>query len=605
MVVQHNLSAMNSNRMLNIVTSNLSKVSEKLSSGYRINRAADDASGLAISEKLRVQIRGLSQASRNAQDGISLIQVADGALGEVHDMLQRMNELSVQAANGTNTDTDRATIQSEIDKLIEEIDRIGSDTQFNTKNIFGGGNGSSGGGSSQNGISAIQSAVSALNGTISGQGTGTITVEMDSGIADGKTITIAGKSYTVGLSTAKDVYTDTAVSGTDYTVNSVMTGGGTAASMATGSKNANNISMNAKFYDAPTSDAEKTAQNNFLSAISNGVYSTLPQNTYGTIYCGIRRGLTQDGYSADLGEWGTILTQADFPYKLYITKGGNNVGEVNFILNSSFTQLGSENKVYGGTITQATYSAPTSKNVLTANANLYKSDGTLVVANGGTIDVGSIDLSTLRLKKTIPAMTDANGDGIDDNDPNTISGAKVYDLIENALPSGFTKNVSGGRVTYTFADTGNQGGGGAAGGSGTQGGQGTGNLSLSLQVGAQANQNIDIELEQMNSTVLGVKDVDVTTESSAGAAIDSVNSAIETVSTMRSRYGAYQNRLEHTIRNLENTVENTAKAESTIRDTDMAETMVDFSKNQLLQQIGQSILAQANQSTSAVMALLA
>ena len=138
MVVQHNLSAMNTSRQLNSVTSSLSKSTEKLSSGYRINRAADDAAGLSISEKMRSQIRGLNKASDNAQDGISLIQVAEGALNETHSILQRMNELATQAANDTNTSSDRKAIQQEVDQLTSEIDRIRSTTQFNTQNLLDG-----------------------------------------------------------------------------------------------------------------------------------------------------------------------------------------------------------------------------------------------------------------------------------------------------------------------------------------------------------------------------------------------------------------------------------------------------------------------------------
>jgi len=138
MVVQHNLTAMNSNRQLGITTSQQAKSTEKLSSGYKINRAADDAAGLAISEKMRRQIRGLTQASANAQDGISCVQTAEGALGEVHDMLQRMNELAVKAKNGTNTSTDRAYIDQEVQNLISEIDRVQSTTTFNEKNLLTG-----------------------------------------------------------------------------------------------------------------------------------------------------------------------------------------------------------------------------------------------------------------------------------------------------------------------------------------------------------------------------------------------------------------------------------------------------------------------------------
>lgn len=138
MVVQHNLTAMNSNRMLGITTGQQAKSAEKLSSGYKINRAADDAAGLTISEKMRTQIRGLNKASNNAQDGISLIQTAEGALNEAHSILQRMNELATQAANDTNTSADRDAIQAEISALVSEVDRIASTTQFNTKNLLDG-----------------------------------------------------------------------------------------------------------------------------------------------------------------------------------------------------------------------------------------------------------------------------------------------------------------------------------------------------------------------------------------------------------------------------------------------------------------------------------
>ena len=138
MVVQHNLTAMNSNRMLGLTTASQAKSTEKLSSGYKINRAADDAAGLSISEKMRKQIRGLTQASANAQDGISTVQTAEGALTEVHDMLQRMNELAVKAANGTNSESDRTAIQSEIDQLTTEIDRVAETTKFNETYLLKG-----------------------------------------------------------------------------------------------------------------------------------------------------------------------------------------------------------------------------------------------------------------------------------------------------------------------------------------------------------------------------------------------------------------------------------------------------------------------------------
>ncbi len=138
MVVQHNLTAMNSNRMLNVTTSNQARLTEQLSSGYKVNRGADDAAGLTISEKMRSQVRALTQASANAEDGISCVQTAEGALGEVHDMLQRMNELAVKSANGTNTTADRVAIQKEINALVSEIDRVAESTEFNTLKLLQG-----------------------------------------------------------------------------------------------------------------------------------------------------------------------------------------------------------------------------------------------------------------------------------------------------------------------------------------------------------------------------------------------------------------------------------------------------------------------------------
>ena len=191
MVVQHNLQAMNANRMLNITTGSQSKSAEKLSSGYRINRAADDAAGLSISEKMRKQIRGLDQASTNAEDGVSAVQTAEGALTEVHSMLQRMNELAVQASNGTNSQTDRDAIQSEIDQLTTEIDRVAETTKFNETYLLKG---------DANGATKkmyLEAHDAGLKGKLTDNGDGTATFVMDE-LKAGDSVTIAGKSYTIG-----------------------------------------------------------------------------------------------------------------------------------------------------------------------------------------------------------------------------------------------------------------------------------------------------------------------------------------------------------------------------------------------------------------------
>ena len=190
MVVQHNMQAANANRMLGITSGAQAKSTEKLSSGYKINRAADDAAGLTISEKMRKQIRGLDKASSNAQDGVSSVQTAEGALTEVHSMLQRMNELAVQAANGTNSkDTDRKAIQDEIDQLNTEIDRVAETTKFNEIYLLKGDDGEK--------TINLKAHDAGLKGTLTDNGDGTATFSMDA-LNTGDKVSIGGKTYTIG-----------------------------------------------------------------------------------------------------------------------------------------------------------------------------------------------------------------------------------------------------------------------------------------------------------------------------------------------------------------------------------------------------------------------
>ena len=456
MVVQHNMQAMNANRMLNTTQSLQAKSTEKLSSGYRINRAADDAAGLSISEKMRKQIRGLDQASTNAQDGISAVQTAEGALTEVHSMLQRMNELAVQAANGTNSESDRQSIQDEIDQLTTEIDRVAETTKFNETYLLKG-NGKS--------TTLIVSAKDAgIEGKLLGTGTGNTTFTMDA-LKTGETITIGSKGYTIG-STVGEVST-------------------AVAAVTTGDI----VTINGTEYTVGTKDDETT-------------------NTY-------------------------------------------------------------------------------------SKASLQKmySDGDKVIA--GT--------------QTFVVMTDkGTADGIGDNDASVISATKAYSLIKDELrkassigtdPGEEAKvsdaTVTAGKVSFSITE-------------GTV--QGVQGLQVGLHVGADADETnkISFTIDTMNSAGLGVKGLNLVDSTGAKAtyAIDAIADAVSKVSDTRSALGAVQNRLEHTIANLDNVVENTTSAESQIRDTDMAEEMVNYSKNNILAQAGQSMLAQANQSTQGVLSLL-
>ena len=381
MVVQHNMQAMNSNRMLGVTTSAQAKSTEKLSSGFKINRAADDAAGLSISEKMRKQINGLDRASTNAQDGVSAVQTAEGALTEVHSMLQRMNELAVQAANGTNSESDRTSIQNEIDQLTTEIDRVAETTKFNETYLLKGG------------------------------------------------------------------------------------------------------------------DATKTEYFNFKDA-GFGKYVTGTASTDGK----------------------TVKVEYTDPA----------VGD----------KLTIKDKVYE----------------IVADADKDENNGKITAADAKTKIFAEVNAANELGGKTWDKLSDAKDD--------------------QKLASVQTKR----------------------------------DLGLALHVGAETDMEnkIAFNIKMMDSNTLGVKGlkVDGADSSNATYAIDTIAEAIEKVSAQRSGLGAIQNRLEHTIANVDNVVENSTAAESRIRDTDMAEEMVTYSKNNILAQAGQSMLAQANQSTQGVLSLL-
>ena len=460
MVVQHNMQAANANRMLNVTTSAQSKSTEKLSSGYRINRAADDAAGLTISEKMRKQIKGLDRASTNAEDGVSAVQTAEGALTEVHSMLQRMNELATQAANGTNSNTDRKAIQDEIDQLTTEIDRVSETTKFNETYLLKGD-----GAEKAHNVNAHDAGLDGVTLTDKGD---TVDVTLKT-LNAGDKVSIAGKNYTIG-STVDEA-------------------------------------------QALVTEQEK-----------------------------------KDGS---------------------ITIGG---------VKYSYDDVNSKWK--------------------DADGNDAGNKGKITIVGGDVVSNGT---------KTLTAMKDVAGaaDGIDDNDSTVITAKKAYQLqtaeivkassigADTAAVNNTTNNNAFDKATTSFELK-----------------KGTvsykDSLSFNLHVGADADMTnkITVNIDSMNSAGLGVKGIKADTEQDATYAIDAIADAISTVSSQRSALGAVQNRLEHTINNLDNVVENTTSAESRIRDTDMAEEMVNYSKNNILAQAGQSMLAQANQSNQGVLSLL-
>ena len=436
MVVQHNITAMNANRMLGVTSGLQAKSTEKLSSGYKINRAADDAAGLSISEKMRKQIRGLSQASDNAEDGISCVQTAEGALTEVHSMLQRMNELAVKAGNGTMSEDDRQNVQDEIDQLVDEIDRVSETTKFNETYLLKGDDTSNG-------------------------NTKSLEANAEIGQIDGLTV---------------------------------------------------------------TAKADKTYTDNDDVKIGKVIVKSSDTNV--------------------------VTVDAD-----HLTEAAGNIAKI--------TTDGTEVVVTKNDGKTDTY----------ATVDKFKAAyAELDIAGAGAVTISkTLDTATANTDDTVTGTYTGN-----------LNSYKVGDSVNVKLAvgaSGETALSNGSKA-----------------------------LLLSFQVGADttSENKISVTMDSMSAKSIGVDGIKVTGSDSTNAdkAVDTISDAIKKVSKQRSALGAVQNRLEHTISNLDNVVENTTSAESRIRDTDMAEEMVSYSKNNILMQAGQSMLAQANQQNQGVLSLL-
>lgn len=534
MVVQHNLQAMNANRMLGLTTAAQSKATEKLSSGYRINRAADDAAGLSISEKMRKQIRGLDQASTNAQDGVSAVQTAEGALTEVHAMLQRMNELATQAANGTNSESDRQAIQDEIDQLTTEIDRVAETTKFNETYLLKG--------DGTMGTKILDAHDAGLDGEFTSNEGGSATYKVNN-LEVGSKVSIGGTEYTIVDSSDASDYKN--VNGyADASGDKIIAGDKTYIYYAIGDKDANGATVNAAgWYEAGDSTQAITAKANIVVA-GNTLVSGGQTQTF-------------------IGETGTTYT---------ITDMGTVSEQIRKVNSGDDVTVNGDTYTIGTTSKGNTYTADDVVEMIKAGD--YVNDGT---NNYYVLPAASEKATEISLSEAYDKMAEelkkANDIGADEN---TLS------EIKNNGDGTF--EITQGKVSVANG------------------------LSFNLHVGADADMTnkITVSIDAMSAAGLGVKGINVLDESGAAAtyAIDAIADAIAAVSSQRSALGAVQNRLEHTIDNLDNVVENTTAAESRIRDTDMAETMVEYSKNNILAQAGQSMLAQANQSTQGVLSLL-
>lgn len=556
MRINHNLASLNTYRQLTVNNSNTSKSLEKLSSGSRINRAGDDAAGLAISEKMRAQIRGLDMASKNAQDSISLIQTAEGALNETQSILQRMRELAVQASNDTNVSIDRSQIQKEINQLTSEVNRIGNTTEFNTMTLLNGG-----------------LASSKLVGAASSK------VEYKQ----------VSKEYTVNFADA--------VSGNAFAKYASAIEGGAISVSGTGEFS--------KYLEANT---KKTSASSFveIKKTSAGFTVTLIAQMSGaaTVFS------SQDTLTAN--------ASGDFVYDHHGVKFTIKKDSADKLSNNDAIKVG----------TQKSESSISVKNDW--NTNDSTATKTIFVGNKITVDASKADSikNAVMLSVTVTAsgkMTvsyydiSSGGTAIHkDYYDNTAQGTSDFDYddhgVKFTLKTGTANATIGIKLTRsetktdtsTYVDN-----------------------SLKFQVGANENQTIALGIEDMRALKLGITSsavgtnftatkgvtdgtnntaaefaLSVSSSGTAANAITVLNKAINTVSEERSKLGSVQNRLEHTINNLGTTSENLTASESRIRDVDMAKEMMEFTKNNILTQAAQSMLAQANQQPQGVLQLL-
>ena len=490
MRIQHNIMAMNAYRNYNNNTSALSKNLEKLSSGYKINRAGDDAAGLAISEKMRAQITGLDQAQDNAQSGINLVQTAEGALQEVHDMLNRMVKLADQSANGTfDNEVDRKNLQDEVNQLMDEIDRIADSANYNGIKLLDGS------------LSKAKFDVGDVN--LSGVTTAT---------ADAATQ--ATNKITIGTGAATDNKLTVQFFGADGKVQTVEVD---YVGATTTSGNIKNI------VEALQKDSTLSSVFDIAADGTTGVVFTSKEAGKGGAQ--IVKMSTTDGTANAVGTSVTFNDGKDESLTIAAGAAGINAGD-------SFT------------INGTTYE-------FVANAgDEVKKDGAVAVLVGGD------------------------------------EAASVANLDKALESQGLSAEISGTNDVKITADTKGQG--------------------LTLQIGDTSDDfnQLTVEIKDMHAVALGIADVSIATQDSAKAAVNVIKNAINTVSSMRGVLGATQNRLDHTINNLSVMQENIQDAESTIRDTDVADEMMAYTKNNILVQSAQAMLAQANQVPQGVLQLL-
>lgn len=498
MRINHNISALKANSSLGKTNKGLDKSLNRLSSGYRINRAADDAAGMAISQKMKTQIAGLDQASRNASDGISVIQTAEGALQEVGAMLQRMRELSVQAANDTNTADDRSAIQREINQLRDEIDRISKTTEFNTKTLL-------------DGKVDCQSYSSNSNVTL------------------------------ISLSDSVDT--------TNYSI-----------TVTQDARQAVLVGMQIGEYDEEITASGKININGIEIAVQEG-------DTMGEVYERIREACDSMNIRAFVGEEGDGKPEDAGFVKTSIKDGG---------------QLILMSEAYGSNQKIELYCDNEELRTLFGGISEEGVKTTGIDAQATLGETGFEETATVSAKGNIITVTDYNGFEMKFE---VKPGAAQTDFTDATI-DGTTEAEAGGsteaEVMVTVLSAG----------------------PMDLQIGANEGQTMEVRIPRTDCITLGINAVNVGTQEGAEEAIALCSEAVAQVSAIRAKLGAYENRLDHAIANLDVSSENITEALSRIEDVDMAEEMTVFTQKNVLAQAGTAMLAQANERPQTILSLL-
>ncbi|MCD8037581.1 MAG: hypothetical protein LUE96_00575 [Lachnospiraceae bacterium] len=529
MRINYNVSSIVAKNALANNDARLAESTLKLSSGYKINSAADNPAGLAVSRKMQAQINCLMRANQNSEDGISVVNTADGAMSEMADILQRMNELAIQSANGTNSDDDRAQIQLEIDELIEELDRIADTTQFNAQNILDG--------------------------------------------------TFAYKGYTNTENVKVFSYTEGVTSGT-YVIGTI---------------EYSTYEDTTTYYTGADSEEEEYLSVSSADDVKAALIYSSDLSDYSDV-SGIKA-FPDDAVVTIDDEYITIKASGDFEIKLAVNT--RNAVEGSGLATTNVT-----------TTTYTTYTYEDFS--VTIDGVKYRIDS-LTVGGEDENAVAASDYSGV--KESLSDYFDENeqsdvditdmtcdSDGnmtltytYTDTDGNTQQATLSFALSSGSLDDCLTSKTETVKTTYTV---------GSSSGDDCIALNITGMGAMQIQVGANYNQVLNLEIPDLNTVYLGVDDLDLTTEESATEAIDIINDAINYLSSVRAKIGAYTNRLEHTVANLDTSAENMTAAYSRIMDVDMAEEMVEYSTVQVLSQAATSMLAQANELPSKVLQLL-